>query len=526
MMMTNPRRNRLVIALVAVVVPCLTALPETAGAARSAKRMNVLFIAVDDLRPQLGCYGNKLVKSPHIDRLASEGTVFLRAYCQQAVCSPSRTSLLTGRRPDTTKVYDLTTHFRKHLPDVVTLPQHFKKHGYHTQSFGKIYHGGLDDPQSWSVKSWFPSKPNYGKPKNIELMRRNKNEARKKNRKLKGGYVVEKDPKTGTRLKINPRRVRPKRGPSWEDPDVGDADLRDGETAEAVIRTLRKLKNQDKPFFLAAGFYKPHLPFVAPKRYFDLYKDVDLPPAPNPFAPRGAPPYALTNFGELRNYSDIPTKGPVSEAKARELVLAYHACVSYTDAQVGKLLDELDRLGLTDNTVVVLWGDHGWQLGEHGIWCKHTNFETSTHAPLIIRVPGQKTAGAKSSALVEFVDIYPSLCEACELPLPDGLEGLSFKPLLDEPGKPWKKAALSQYPRGAAGVGRIMGYSARTDRWRCTLWLPRPGARKQDWRFVELYDHRNDPMENVNVAGKPENATVVKELTKLIEDGWRAALPR
>ncbi len=525
-MTTNLNRRTFMLHLVALAATGLLGQSRLSHAAQPTKRLNVLFIAVDDLRPQLGCYGEKLVKSPHIDRLASEGTVFLRAYCQQAVCSPSRTSLLTGRRPDTTKVYDLNTHFRKYLPDVVTLPQHFKQHGYHTQSFSKIYHGGLDDPQSWSVKSWFPTKPNYGKPENIELMNRYRAEAREKNQKLKGGYILEKDKKTGTRLKINPRRVRPQRGPSWEDPDVADADLRDGQTTDVVIQTLGKLKGQDKPFFIAAGFYKPHLPFVAPKRYFDLYKHVDLPLAPNPFAPKGAPPFALTSFGELRNYSDIPRKGPVTQAKAQELVLAYHACVSYVDAQIGKLLDELDRLDLADNTVVILWGDHGWQLGEHGIWCKHTNFETSTHSPLIIRVPGQKAAGARCNALVEFVDIYPSLCEACGLPLPDGLEGTSFRPLLDHPDRTWKKAAFSQYPRGAKGVGPIMGYSARTDRWRCTLWLPRAKARKKDWRRVELYDHRNDPMENVNVAGKNENAAVVEELTRLIQAGWRAALPR
>jgi iduronate 2-sulfatase len=513
------RREAMGVGVIATAAVVWTGLVGAVRAAERGGRYNVLFIAVDDLRPQLGCYGDKLVRSPHIDRLAAAGMVFRRAYCQQAVCSPSRTSLMTGRRPDTTRVYDLQTHFRKYLPHVVALPEQFKKRGYHCQSFGKIYHGGFDDPQSWSAKAWFPQGGGYGKPENVALMQRNHEEARRANQKLKGKIVLERDPKTGLKLRESARKRKPKRGPSWEDPDVPDGALRDGMVANEAIKTLRKIK--DKPFFLAVGFYKPHLPFVAPKKYYDLYAGVELPAADNPYPPKGAPAFALHNSGELRNYMDIPKRGKIPESKARELVRGYYACVSYTDAQIGRVIGEVDRLGLRDKTVIILWGDHGWQLGEHGLWCKHTNFETSAHAPLIISVPGQKNAGARTDALVEFVDIYPSLCDICGVPRPDGLEGASFKPLLDDPKRPWKRGALSQYPRGVPDVGRVMGYSIRTDRYRLTEWADE----KKGFRAVELYDHNVDAGENVNVANKPENAKVVEELTKLLHGGWQKALP-
>ncbi|HOX36857.1 MAG TPA: sulfatase [Candidatus Brocadiia bacterium] len=489
-------------------------------AAPDGGRLNVLFIAVDDLRPELGCYGNRIVKSPSIDALAASGMTFKRAYCQQAVCSPSRTSLLTGRRPDTTLVYDLNTHFRRHIPDVVTLPQHFVSNGYHAQSFGKIFHGGFDDPASWTEPAWFPEAPQYGKPENIALMEKNAAEAREFNKKLKGGVALEKDPKTGIILKENPRKKKARRGPSWEDPDAPDHALPDGRITDAALNAMRRIK--DKPFFLAVGFLKPHLPFVAPKKYFDLYKGIDIPLADNPFAPRNAPQFALSNWGELRQYNDIPGEGPLSDDKARELVRAYYAAVSFTDAQIGRLLAGLDALGLREKTVVVLWGDHGWQLGEHGMWCKHTNFETSVHSPLVISAPGRKNAGGASDALVEFVDIYPSLCEACGLQPPAGLEGASFIPLLENPAREWKRAAFSQYPRSIPNVGDCMGYSMRTDRYRFTEWaVPEKG-----FRVCELYDHSTDPDENENIADKPENAELVKELTKTLREGWRGAMPK
>jgi arylsulfatase A-like enzyme len=463
-------------------------------------RLNVLFIAVDDLRPELGCYDHPVVQSPNIDRLAARGLVCNRAYCQQAVCSPSRSSLLTGRRPDTTKVYDLQTHFRTHIPDVITLPQYFKQQGYHVQGFGKIYHGGYDDPPSWTVPHLPSRGPGYG-PEAQALLKRLQEEARKKG------------------LDLTKRPNQP-RGPAWEAPDVPDAALPDGAVAERALAVLREVK--DKPFFLAVGFLKPHLPFVAPRKYWDLYKPEQIKLADNPSPPKDAPAYALHNSGELRNYHGMPKdNAPFTNDQARQLIHGYYAAVSYMDAQVGRLLDELDRLQLAHKTVVILWGDHGWQLGEHGLWCKHTNYETSTRAALVLSVPGQQSAGRKTDALVEYVDIYPTLVDVCGLPLPSGLEGTSFKPLLDDPRRPWKKAAFSQYPRNVAGRGRGMGYTIRTDRYRLVEWSV-PG---KDFRAYELYDHRADPGENVNLAQRPEHAATIKELAAALQAGWRAALP-
>jgi arylsulfatase A-like enzyme len=488
------------------------ALGRGAAAAPAEGKLNVLFIAVDDLRPQTRAYGCAKMVTPHLDALAARGTLFLRAYCQQAVCSPSRTSLLTGRRPDTTRVYDLQTHFRLHLPDVVTLPQHFQAHGYHAQAFSKIYHGGLDDPRSWSVKHWAPGGPEYQKAETLAALQKLREEMKAQG-KVEKTQVLERDPKTGTVLKVSQPTFRV-RGPAWEDPDVADAALPDGKTADEAIRVLREVK--DRPFFLAVGFLKPHLPFVAPKRYYDLYPPGTLTLADNPFPPKDCPPLALHNSEELRAYRDIPKQGRIPDAKALELIRGYYAATSFVDAQIGRVVDELDRLGLRERTVVVVWGDHGWQLGEHGLWCKHTNFETSARSLLLCASPTQKAKGKPTKALVEFVDLYPTLCDLCGLPLPEGLEGTSFAPVLDAPDRPWKKAAFSQYPRG-----KVMGHSIRTDRYRYTEWA----ERGQPPVGVELYDHHADPGENANLAARPEHQDLVARLRAQLRAGWRAALP-
>lgn len=487
----------------------MTAFP-AAGETKQPGKYNVLFIAVDDLRPELGCYDVPLIQTPHIDALAADGFLFRRAYCQQAVCSPSRTSLLLGRRPDTTRVYDLQTHFRKNLPDVVTLPQYFKQHGYFTAGFSKIFHGGLDDPVSWSVPHWKPRAPGYGKPETLAALAREAKEMREKYGPA--SKVLERDPKTGAVLKTTSPKYRV-RGPAWEDPDVPDNALADGQTAEKAIEVLREVK--DQRFFLAVGFLKPHLPFVAPKKYFDLYDHDAVPLAKNPFLPKNCPDLAPASWGELRAYKGIPKSGPVPDDMARDLVHAYYACTSYVDAQIGKVLDELDRLGLAENTVVVLWGDHGWHLGEHASWCKHTNFEVATRAPLIFRVPGME-GGKKLEAFAEFVDIYPTLVDVCGLPVPDGLEGISLVPLFKNPDRPWKKAAFSQYPRGKA-----MGYSMRTDRYRYTEWLTRD---KGELVATELYDHLEDPDENVNLAPEADKE-LLEQLHRQLHAGWKGALP-
>jgi len=479
-----------------MVVSCLL-VGLFASPAPAADRPNVLFIAVDDLRPELGCYDKRHIKSPNIDRLAQSGVLFRRAYCQQAVCGASRTSLLTGMRPDSTRVWGNSVHFRNTVPNIVALPEHFKNHGYHVVGMGKIYHGSLNDPQSWSVP-WqsFPGMV-WLRPENQAQMARSRAEAEK--RGLKGKALG-----------------RAARGPATEAADVADDAYPEGQVADMAIETLRKVKN--RPFFLAVGFVRPHLPFNCPKRYWDLYDHDEIRLPENDSAPEAAPPYALTTWGELRSYHGIPAQGPVSDEQARRLIHGYYACVSYTDAQVGRVVDELDRLNLRERTIIILWGDHGWKLGEYGAWCKHTNFELDTHVPMILCAPGARGRGRSCDALVEFVDIYPTLCELAGLPPPGHLEGTSFAPLVKDPRQPWKSAAFSQYPRGG-----VMGYSMRTDRYRLTLWVDREDPDKVE--AVELYDHERDPGENVNVAGDPANARLVEELTARLRAGWRAALP-
>ena len=351
--------------------------------AAGAEKPNVLFIAVDDLRPELGCYGHRHVKSPNIDRLAASGTRFTHTYCQQAICAPSRASLLTGLRPDSTGIYDLEHPVKDTLPDVRTLPQHFRAHGYHTVSLGKIYHHGNDDPKGWSERPNVHRSLYADRQTNVQR-RRLMEEARKKG--LTGG-----------------RRYNYAAGPSTECLDEPDDAYGDGAITDAAIGILRERK--DEPLFLAVGYWKPHLPLVAPKRYWDLYDRAAI-PLPDPNEPEGAPRLAFTNWGELRAYTDIPKDGDLDEAKTRELIHGYWACVSFMDHQIGRLLGALDDLGLADKTVVILWGDHGWKLGEYGDWCKHTNFELDTHVPMLLRVPGTK-AGQVCHALTEYVDIYP-----------------------------------------------------------------------------------------------------------------------
>jgi arylsulfatase A-like enzyme len=463
---------------------------------------NVLFIPVDDLRPELGCYGRELVISPHLDRLAAEGVLFERAYCQQAVCAPSRASVLSGCRPETTQVFDLQTPLRQAMPEVLSLPQHFRQSGYETVSIGKVYHHRDDDTEGWSrapiiTKGDWQGR-GYLTDEALELARQN-----------------------DARLRARGDR-RSNIGPPFEAADVPDSAYHDGRDADKAIEVLGELargfREAGRPFFLATGFHKPHLPFNAPRRYWDLYDRDRIPLADNPFAPDGATPFTLGDFGELRGYFGIPAEGPVPDDLARQLIHGYLACVSYVDAQIGRVLHALRELGLEDDTVVMLWGDHGWKLGEHGSWCKHTNFEIDARAPLIVRAPHAQSPGRRCHALVVFVDMYPSLCELCGLAVPDHVEGDSFAPLLRQPDRPWKPAAFHLYPRG----GQIMGYAMKTDRHRYIEWRHRAD---DTVRARELYDHRADPAENVNLAGHADQAAVVEPLAAQMAAGWRAARP-
>ncbi len=463
-----------------------------AADAAADDRPNVLFLAADDLKPLLGCYGSTVAKTPNIDRLAARGVVFERAYVQQAVCGPSRASLLSGLRPDATGVTVNATHLREKQPEAVLLPGHFKRHGYHTLALGKIHHWDEDGAGSWSEPLWRPfgmgpSTREYLLPENIALVRKLWEEA-----------------KRGKKKKIP--ALDSVKGPPWEAADLINDVYPDALTADAAVQALGRLKDGKKPFFLAVGFIKPHLPFACPQPYWDLYDPAKLELAENDAPPAGMPGIAFQDSEEMRQYHGTPAPGErFSEPLSRKFLHGYLACVSYMDAQVGRVLDALDQSGLAGKTIIVLWGDHGWHLGEQGIWGKATNFEEAARAPLIVSVPGLDTAGRKARGLAEFVDIYPTLADLCGLPLPVQLQGRSLAPQLKDPAAPGKTAAFSQFLR----PGQITGYSMRTERWRYTEWSGPDGAAAG----VELYDHETDPRETVNVADRAEHAALKASLS-------------
>ncbi len=438
------------------------------GTAAGKKRPNVLFIAVDDLRPEIASYGRKHMKTPNIDRLAKQGVVFGRNYCNVPTCGASRASLLSGMRPKEGRFFNFKTYLQEEVPDAITLPEHLKNNGYYTVSNGKVFHHQDDCPESWSEPDWRPVDEKYLLKENIERRNKNKN----------------------------------KRGPAYECADVADFDYPDGKMIQKSIKDLRRLSKKDEPFFLAAGIVRPHLPFNAPKKYWDMYKRDQIEPADNPFTPKGAPKMSFTNWGELRKYDGMPKKGPLDDETTLTILHAYYASVSYADALVGKLLDELELLGIADDTIVVLWGDHGWNLGEHSFWSKHVNYETSLHSPLIIKAPGF-TGGTKVNSLSEFVDIFPTLCDLVELEKPSQLQGESLVGVMKDPKAAGKKAVFSRM-RG--------GDSVKTDRYRYTEWINEENKRLAHM----LYDHQKDPDENVNVVDLTEYKDVVAEHVKMV----------
>ncbi len=471
----------------------LCALCDSSLSAEPAKP-NVLFIAVDDLKPVLGCYVDKAVKSPNIDRLAARGVVFERAYCNQAVCAPSRNSLMTGVRPTTLGIYDLGTNFRLASSNAVTLSQYFMRHGYRAEALGKIFHvghGNHEDPASWSVPHFQQKSIAYVKSESRANQSLTREEA----------------------LFANETDVaKLPRGAAYESADVPDNAYPDGKIADEAVRRLRAAKEKpNEPFFLAVGFLKPHLPFCAPKKYWDLYDRASFTVPAFRAAPEGAPKYAPSGWGELRQYSDIPDSGPLTEDQARTMIHGYHAAVSFMDAQLGKVLDELDRLGLASNTIIILWGDHGWHLGDHGWWCKHSNYEQATRIPLIVAAPGTAKAGTRATnALVETVDIYPTLAELAGLPaprVPQGIEGKSFVAALRDPNLSTKNYLYHVYPRGER-----IGRAVRTSRYRLVEWKV-PG-RATDTADLELYDYETDPLETKNLA--VEQPEVVSRLRAMI----------
>jgi iduronate 2-sulfatase len=477
-MRKNPKLRALTIwvmlcATITIVTQQTAAQTNQNATSQQTRRMNVLFIASDDLNNHLGAYGHTIVKSPNLDKLARRGMRFDRAYTQFPLCSPSRTSLLTGLRPDTTKIYDLATHFRSTIPDVVTLPQLYRQNKYFVARVGKIYHygvpgqigtSGLDDPESWD--------------RVINPRGRDKDEEE----------LVH---------KLTPQRAL---GSSltYLRAEGTDEEQTDGKVASETIGLLEA--NRDRPFFIAAGFYRPHCPFIAPKRYFDLYPldKIVLPEEPSQH---------LADVPEAALWTK-PANWGLSQQEQREAIQAYYASITFMDAQVGRVLDALERLKLAENTIVVFWSDHGYLLSEHGQWMKQSLFEESARVPLIIAVPGMKTKGKASSRTVELLDIYPTLADLCSLPPPSNLAGKSLRPLLDDPQSKWDKPALTQVQRTVDGKV-IMGRSIRTERWRYTEW-------DEGRQGVELYDHSTDPREYKNAAKDPKYTKTISELRSML----------
>jgi len=438
-----------------------------------AEPPNVLLLMSDDLAVTLGCYGHPLAKTPHLDALARRGVLFERAYCQFPHCNPSRASVLSGLRPQTTRVTNNEENLYTNLPGVVTLPHHFRQNGYATARCGKIFHLGvptglesMDDPQAWDFGTPFKDERPY-------------------------------PPKRDSTVKVETGK---RQGLSWTETTGSDDDLVDGNFAKTAIEWIEK-RDPSQPFFLAVGFHRPHLPLVAPAKYFDLYpfEEIALPagPAlsedeadiPGPARNGAVPGYQLTTTTEQR----------------RAAIRAYLATVSFMDAQAGRVLDALKRMGLEENTIVVFTSDHGWHLGEHGLWHKRSLFEESARVPFVVVAPGAKGNGQRSPGLVELLDIYPTLCDLAGLPVPEktSLQGKSLRPLLEDPRATLHDAAFTQARRGANA--EHWGRSVRTDRWRCTEW-------DEGRNGIELYDHASDPGEFTNLANDPRHAAVLAEL--------------
>lgn len=516
-------------ALTSACLPVRAEVKSGDGESRTSKK-NVLFIAVDDLKPLLGCYGDSIAKTPNIDRMAAKGTVFTSAYCQQAVSAATRASLLTGMCPDRTRVWDLKTLIRSQNPDVVTLPQYFKENGYFVTGIGKIYDPRSVDKQS-DARSWSgeymdhsgfvnasfsqPVMAQYQSPEVREQYEKYRKEAHAQGMKKKNQIE-----------KYIQRKVKP----TTECADVPDNAYNDGAIADGVIRFLSEYKSE-KPFFLAVGFKKPHLPFCAPKRYWDLYQREKMPLATYRQKAVDSPDFAYHKCGELQSYTDIPSiisfsdigNVKIPDTKARELIHGYYACISYIDAQIGKVMDTLEKKGCLENTIIVLWGDHGWHLGDHGLWNKHTNFEQATHIPYLIVDPS--AAARRVTTPVEFLSIYPTLCDLAGLKVPTGLDGENLASVIH--GKKSeadiKPYAASQYPR----VGK-MGYSLRDGRYRYTVWLDRKDKKTDTAKILaeELYDYEKDPNETVNVAVKSEYAGALKHMRGYWEEYKRERIFR
>jgi uncharacterized sulfatase len=457
----------------------LAGIAAPAPAAAGSKKLNVLFVISDDLCTRLGCYGDPLVQAPNLDRLAKRGVRFERAYCQFPLCNPSRASFMTGRRPDTTRVLENKTHFREVTPDVVTLAQLFRRAGFATARVGKIFHygvplqigtDGLDDKASWDQV--------------VNSRGRDRDDEDKIFSLLPGKF--------GATL-------------SWLAADGTDEEQTDGKSASAAIKLLEQ--NKERPFFLACGFYRPHTPYVAPRSYFDRYPLEKIPLAKVPANyKQGVPALAFA--------SAFKEQDTMADEQRKQALQAYFASTTYMDAQLGRVLDALERLGLADSTVIVFFSDHGYLLGEHGLWQKMSLFEQSARVPLFIVAPGAAGNGKTCARTVELIDLYPTLAELCGLQAPAGLEGQSLRPLLDDPQGPRARPAYTQVTRAKGAMGR----SVRTERWRYTEW-------DEGKQGTELYDHTADPLEAHNLAADPAQATRLEALRALLRRQPGAVVP-
>jgi iduronate 2-sulfatase len=471
-----------------------------------AAKPNVLLILVDDLKPVLGTYGDQTAVTPAMDKFATSGMRFDLAYANQAVCAPSRYNLMLGSRSTSTGMYGLGGSMRAKYPDAVTLPQYFSKHGYYSQSLGKVFHighGNPGDPASFDaphfkdfVVEYVLSESTRGQLTREEAFFNN--------------------------IKTNVPNKQLARGAAWESAQVGDEAYADGRVAAETIRRLEAWKkNPENPFFIASGYARPHLPFTAPKKYWDLYDPAKLPLPKVLEAPADAPEFAVKRGGEIEQYFPVPENAEIGPNLARQLIHGYYASVSYVDAQIGKVLDAVDRLGLADNTIVVLWGDHGFHLGDHGMWTKHTNYEQATRIPLLIRAPGVTKPGSATRQPAETVDIYPTLAELAGLPAPEvpqPLDGLSLVPVLSKPDARVRDHAYHAFPRGA-----FLGRAIRTERYRLVEWTPLRNANGNSRTALELYDFETDPLETRNLAAaQPE---VVKQLNAILVKHPKAVPP-
>ena len=452
------------------------------------KKPNILFIMVDDLRPELACYGQSHIKSPNIDRLARMGQVFKRAYVNYPVCGPSRAILLSGLYGSPNRFNGWNCSLDKDVPGIVSLPMHFKNNHYTTVSLGKVFNNFDDGKGSWD-EIWRPALTttewDYQSEESIEIFKK-----RNENRQFNS------EPRNNQNL--------PKRGPAFENPRISDEIYQDGKIATKAVEKLQQFKANGDAFFLAVGFKKPHLPFNAPQRYWELYDTAEIQLPDNFYPPQEAPKESLHEYSELRAYSNIPVNGPLSVNLSKQLIHGYYASISYVDAQIGRVLDAMENLGLEEETIVVLWGDHGWQLGEHGLWCKHSNFSTSLQIPLIFKIPGE-SVGVKHESLVETVDIFPTLCELASIKAPFHVQGKSFASLLNGENFVGKVALYSRSNLG--------GETVITKTHSYTEFYNKAGQVKANM----LFDLTIDPNENQNIVADQEKQEIISEMSRMLK---------